>query len=101
MLDGGFLSTKVSVFDHLGCKKLFEKTRTQATGMVERGVAFVLLQNPLEIALTQAPTKKVLDGRPDRSLTMPLSVMIDAADGVPSSLAIVNAYEANHQGHAQ
>lgn len=65
----------VPVFDHVGRRVLFHKTQTQALQMVDAGVAFVLSNDPLEVAFTNAPTSS------DRSLTLSRSVVVGAARG--------------------
>lgn len=57
----------------------------------------------MELALAHAPGRTQLDIqtlRPDRSLTVPPSVIVDAADGIASAREIVNGYEKNHAAEA-
>lgn len=91
----------VPVRDHFGKAILFRRTREEAERMIASGICFVLMQQPLELALVRAPGRTQLDiqnVRPDRSLTMPPSVIQDAVDGVESARGIVAGYEANHGG---
>jgi hypothetical protein len=86
------------VFDSSARSTLFHVTRTKALEMIGRSEAFVLVSDPLQVALTRKPRLKKMDGKPDRSLTVPPSVLIDAADGSPACCAIVNGYKKNHEG---
>lgn len=88
----------VLVYDSSSRSVLFRVTREKAINMIERREAFVVLSEPLQIALTRKPRLKEMNGKPDRSLTVPPSVLIDAADGSPACCAIVNGYKKNHEG---
>jgi hypothetical protein len=83
---------KIPVFDHVGTKLLYYETPTRAAGLLACGAACKLAENPLELRLTNAPSRKLDDGRPDRSLTVPPGGIMAAADGSLSCIAIVEAY---------
>lgn len=91
---------KVPVFDHTAKKVLYHETRARALELIGRGVVFVLATDPLEVALTRPPAKKVYTGRPDQSLTVPPGVLVGAVDDVAACKAIVEGYAENHRGQA-
>lgn len=69
--------------------------------MVASGVCFVLLADPLELALAHPPGRRQIDIdrlAPDRSLRVPPAVILDAATGVSSSQEIIESYKPNHGG---
>jgi len=88
----------VLVYDNSASSVLYRATRARALEMVERREAFVLLDEPLQIALTRKVSPKEMNGRPDLSLTVPPSVITGAVDGSPAHRAIVHGYKRNHGG---
>lgn len=87
----------IPVRDHVGRKVLFHETKKRAAEMIGSGTAFVLVADPLEIALTRGPSEAARDARPDLSLTMPPGVILGAADGSKKCEMIIESYRTNHE----
>lgn len=81
----------VRVFESSARTILRHVKRAEALEMVERREAFVLSNDPLEIALTRKPTRKETDGRPDLSLTISPGVLLAAAAGSKRSREAVES----------
>jgi hypothetical protein len=91
----------IPVRDSSARKILFYASRSSAQEMVDRNAAFVLANDPLEIALNSRARRTALEIselRPDQSLTMPPSVIHGAALGFSRATRIRDSYLPNQRG---
>jgi hypothetical protein len=89
----------VPVRDSSAKEILFYASRSTALEMVGGGTAFILLSDPLEVALSSNSHRNQVDIeglRPDQSLTMPPSVIRGAASGFLRPQKIAQSYLPNH-----
>ena len=94
----------IPVRDSSARKILFHETRRGAMEMVERGAAFILANDPLELALVSRARRTAIEIqqlRPDQSLTVTPTVVHGAALGFVRPSRIIESYLPNSLGEKE